>query len=281
MKRFFLTLLLSVLLFPLCVQGKENRPRITRLLVSMERLWRADSYLESMDTATYILTLQPTNRIATDFIYHHWDDMQESVRKQLSVLQDEDDLEQAMERCEIYRLLDEINSHFMDIPLPLRDTKDRWVWQPEISYYTGHYDAARTKVVELLMVKADAALLSHDADAAKGYYTLLLDKYLISDGERESNRDVLLTKCNARLRLYAGSEKINDALFAWDLLQLSLTLAPQQEDLLLLKPQLQEHIANLYRKKAEQSFLQGDSIHAREYELYAEDWQVSETVAEP
>ncbi len=280
MKRLYLTLFLFVLLLPLSAQEKENRPKISRLVVSMERLWRADSYLESMDTATYILTLQPTNRIAADFIYRHWDEMQESTRRQLLDLSDEDDLEQAMQRCEIYRLLDEINSHFGDIPLPLRGANDRWVWQPEISYYTGHYDAARSKVVELLKVKADAALLSHDVDAAKEYYTLLLGKYLVTEGERLSNRDVLLEKCNDRLRLYVGSEKISDALFAWDLLQLSLTLEPQQEDMLLLKSQLQEHIASLYLKKAEQSLLQGDSIQAREFELYAEDWQVSEKVSE-
>lgn len=281
MKKLCLTLFLSVLLLPLSAQEKENRPKISRLVVSMERLWRADSYLESMDTATYILTLQPTNRTATDFIYRHWDEMQESTRKQLLALPDEDDLEQAMQRCEIYRLLDEINSHFGEIPLPLCGANDRWVWQPEVSYYTGHYDAARSKVVDMLKVRADAALLSHDVDAAKGYYTLLLDKYLVTEGERLSNKDVLLEKCNERLRLYVSSEKISDALFAWDLLQLSLTLEPQQEDMLLLKSQLQEHIASLYLKRAEQSLLQGDSIQAREFELYAEDWQVSGKTTEP
>ncbi len=280
MKRRYIIISLLCMALPLVAQQSAKRPNVTRLLVSMERLWKADKYLESMDTATYVLTIQPQSRVASDFVYRNWEKMQEYVDEQLQTLPDENDLDQAMQRCEIYRLLDEINNHFQDMQLPLKGANDRWVWQPEVSYYTGHYDAARTQVVNLLKVKAESALLSHDAESAKEYYSLLLHKYLVTDGERSSNREQLLEQCNDRLRLYAKTEKLNDALFAWDLLQLSQTLEPNQTEIEQLRPQLQEHISALYLKRAQQSLTEGDSIQAREYQLYAKDWQVTEKDSE-
>jgi len=240
----------------------------------MERLWRADQYLEAMDTATYVLSLQPSNRAAADFIYYRWEKMDEDTHRRLQNLPDENDILQAMERCEIYRLLDEIYTHLSDVPLPLHGTNDRWVWQPEVSYFTGHYDSERSRVVNLLLVKADAALLSHDVDTAREYYLLLLQKYLVTEEERSSNMQLLLQKCNERLRLYCSSSRLSDALFAWDLLNLSLTLKPGQEEIISLRPELQQHIASLYLAQAQQSLLQGDTVQAHELELYAEDWKL-------
>lgn len=252
----------------------KTKPNITRLLVSMERLWRADKYLEAVDTAAYILSFEPTNRVATDFIYRRWDKMHDDTEQQLLNLSDENNLEQAIQRCEIYRLLDEINTYLLEVTMPLRGANNRWVWQPEISYYAGHYDSERSHVVQLLLIKADAALLSHDAEEAKGYYLLLLRKYLVTEGERTSNLQLLLKTCNDRLSMYADSEQLNDALFAWDLLQLSLTLDDTQEDIVRLKPVLQEHIAALYLEQSQKALLQGDSVQAREFELYADDWKL-------
>lgn len=273
-KILFLLLVSSCTAFPVVAQQKNTKPNISRLVMSMERLWRADQYLEAMDTAAYVLSLQPSNRTATDFIYYHWEKMDEDTHRRLQSLSDENDLSQAMERCEIYRLLDEIYTHLSDVPLPLHGTNDRWVWQPEVSYFTGHYDSERSRVVNLLLVKADAALLSHDVDTAREYYLLLLQKYLVTDGERSSNLQLLLQSCNERLRLYCSSSRLSDALFAWDLLNLSLTLEPRQEDIISLRPQLQQHIASLYLAQAQQSLLQGDTVQAHEFELYAEDWKL-------
>ncbi|HCS87551.1 MAG TPA: hypothetical protein DIW30_03800, partial [Bacteroidales bacterium] len=129
------------------VAQQKRKPSIPRLVMSMERLWRADQYLEAMDTATYVLSLQPSNRAAADFIYYRWEKMDEDTHRRLQNLPDENDILQAMERCEIYRLLDEIYTHLSDVPLPLHGTNDRWVWQPEVSYFTGHYDSERSRVV--------------------------------------------------------------------------------------------------------------------------------------
>ncbi|MCM1035085.1 MAG: hypothetical protein NC038_04370 [Paludibacter sp.] len=266
---------LSILIVVLCLSGSVNAgSSVTKLLLSMERLQRNGQLLEAMDSAAYILTIDEGNRLASDFMHRHWDNMVRQTAKTLNTLTDEESLEQAAQRCDIYRLLDEIHTHLADVKMPLYGTNGRWVWQPEVLYYAGHYDAERAKTLRLLLRKADDALMSYDADAAREYYRLALSEYLVAEGERKSNLAVMLEQCNDRLKRYARSTRINDALFAWDLSNLSLALDAQQPEVIAQQAMLRQHITELYMQQAQAAQLQGDTIQAREFFLSAEDWKL-------
>lgn len=266
-------LLLLLTVVPLRAQTEAQKPKVGSLVLAMERLGRADQWLAAMDTATLVLTLDPQSRAATNFVYRNWDKMTRQMETQLRTLTDEYDLEQAEQRCELYRLLDNIYAHLLEIDLPLYGPNDSWVWQPEVGYYAGHYEAERRHTLQLLFERADQALASHDAEQAQQYYLLALSKYLLADTERQSNLETMLTQCNTRLNRCANSSHLSDALFAWDLSQLSLALDSSQTQVKALRPTLQAHIADLYNAQAEAMAQKGDSVQAHEYRLSALDWQ--------
>lgn len=248
-------------------------PSVTKLVMSMERLQRNGHWLEAMDTAVYVLTLDAGNRLAANFMYRNWDNMMQKTNRLLGTLTDEENIGQAEQRCEIYRLLDEIQLHISEVEMPLYGPNGRWVWQPEISYYAGHYDAERTRTLRLLLRKADEALRSYDADAAREYYMLALSKYLVAEGEQQSNLATMLEQCNSRIESYAASQRINDALFAWELSNLSLSLDPSQENIRQQQILMQQHIADLYLRQAQQAEAIGDTLQAKEFRFSADDWQ--------
>lgn len=266
-------IILAVCSLLLLCGGTQAASSVAKLVMSMERLQRNGHWLEAVDTAAYILTLDGSNRQAADFMYRQWESTMQKTDRLLSSLTDEESLEQAEQRCEVYRLLDEIQTHLSEVRMPLYGPNRRWVWQPETSYYAGHYDAERAKTLRLLLRKADAALSSYDADAAREYYMLALSKYLVAAGERQSNLAAMLQNCNSRMSRYAASQRINDALFAWDLGNLSLALDPSQEEVRRQQTLLQRHIAELYLRQAQQSEAAGDTLQANEYRLSAEDWK--------
>lgn len=262
-------LLLIFLLLPSVAMARTG---VMRLLMSMERLQRADSYLEAMDSATLVLTIDEDNRTAKEFVYRHWDNMMEHTREQLTANSDLENLEQTARRCEIYRLLDEIYTHLYDVSLPLYGPDNRWVWQPEMAYYSGHYDEERNRTYHLLMRKVEEALRSYDSFTAQQYMQQALDKYLITEGERESNKKEMIRQCNENIARLGQSEQIHQAIFAYELIQLSLALDATQDNLHDQQTAVQKHIADLYLQKAAVAQAMGDTIQAEEYRLSAKDW---------
>ncbi len=273
MKRLIVPFLLLGALLPAFAEGNSGK-NLIRMNVQMQKLWQQKQYLQAMDTAVFVLTIDNDNRAASDFVYRNWDTMTRWTENRLQRLYNEESIEESEERCEIYRLLSEINNNLRTVPMPLYGPREKWVWQPEINYYDGHYDTERTRLVRLLMRRADGALFSHDTETAKQYYTLALNKYLLTEGERVQNLDVMLQRLQAAIEQYASSDRIHEAVFAYELMELSLTLQPQQPEMEVRRADMQQRVADLYLKAAEQALLQGDSVASYEYRLSYEDWKV-------
>lgn len=256
------------------VAQESAKPNIARLNTQMNKLWKQQQYLEAMDTAVYILSVDPSNRAATDFVYRNWDKMSHYATNRLQNLYDEESVSEGEERCEIYRLLDEINTHLSSVPMPLYGPGERWVWQPEISYYSGHYDTERMALVRLLMRKADEALKSHDTETAGQYYTLALQKYLLTEGERKVNREEMLRRLDRSLDGMQQTDRIHEAIFSYELMQLSLLLNSEQPEMEARKEQMQQYVADLYLEAANAALQAGDSITWQEYTLSYDDWKI-------
>ena len=239
----------------------------------MEKLRKEGRLLEAMDTATLILTYDKDYRVAADFVHRHWDKTMRQTEDRLSQLSDNESLEQAEERCEIYRMLDEVHDNLRDIRMPLYGPNQKWVWQPEVSYYTGHYDNERQKTLQLLLRKADEALRSFDAETAGEYYHRALTRYLLTDGEKRSNKRVMTEQCNTMIERYQKSDKIYDAIFAYDLCSLSLRLDSTQTGVSDIQQSVQRHVAELYLQAAEAAEQVGDTVEAYELRLSYEDWK--------
>lgn len=256
-----------------CMAQADSKPNLLRLSAQMQKLWKERQYLEAMDTAVYILSLDNDHRVATDFVYRNWDRMQQWSDQRLQSLYDEESVDESVERCEIYRLLDEINTNLRTVKMPLYGPKERWVWQPEINYYSGHYDTERVNIVRLLMRKADEALKSYDTETAKQYYELALEKYLLTEGEQKESRETMLRRLDASLKTVENTDRLHEAIFAYELMELSLTLEPGQEDMQQRKDRMQQRIANLYLEAADSALVAGDSVAWKEYSLSYEDWK--------
>lgn len=259
------------------IETEVSQPSLFKMSLQMERLRKDGQWLEAMDTATLILNFDQDNRSATDFVYRYWDKTMKLTDERLQRLSDEQNLEQAKERCEIYRVLDEIHDHLRQIKMPLYGPNQKWVWQPEIGYYTGHYDAERTKTYHLLLNYADKALKNYDVAEATLYYQTALDKYLLTDKERNGNKNNIVMQCNRLIEQYRNSTKIYNAIFAYDLCRLSLQLEPNQAEISSKQAEIQQHIASLYLKEAEAALQAGDSVQAYEMRLSYEEWNISIT----
>ena len=263
-----------------CTAQTQKTPNLARMNVQMNKLWQQKQYLEAMDTAVCILSIDNDHRAATDFVYRNWDKMRHWADNRLQNLYDEESVDEAVERCEIYRLLDEINSTLRTVPMPLYGPKERWVWQPEINYYSGHYDTERVKLVRLLMRKADEALKSHDTETAKEYYQLALDRYLLTEGEKRENRETMLRRLDESLNGFSQTDRLFEAVFAYELMELSLVLKPDQPEMMQKKEAMQQHVAELYLKASEEALLAGDTVASQEYRLSYEDWKLVLPAAE-
>lgn len=268
-KTFFIFLLVAASL----TATANDKPSLLKKAVQMERLRKAGHLLEAMDTATLILTCDRDYRAAVDFVHQYWDKTMRLTDEQLQLLSDDESLEQAEQRCEIYRVLDEIHDNLRSVRMPLYGPNQKWVWQPEVGYYTGHYDNERQKTFRMLMHKAQEALAAFDAESAKLYYELALQKYLITDGERRSNKGEMLRQCNSMAVKYAKSQKIYDAIFAYDLCSISLAIEPEQESVTERQQQIQAHVAELYLQAAEEAQQAGDTLQAYELRLAHEEWK--------
>lgn len=120
-----------------------------RLMTAANKLQRQQQYLEAMDSATLVLTVDPDSRAAKEFVHSHWDQMMRSAQKTLEENHQENNLEQARRRLQVYRYLVEINDNLRMTPLPLHGVNDRWVWQPEVQYWDGHFNDELRRVYRL------------------------------------------------------------------------------------------------------------------------------------
>ena len=269
-------LLIIVTLCTVLGTAQESKASLLRKSLQMERLRKDGRWLEAMDTATLILTYDKDYRTAVDFVHRYWDKTMQLTDERLQRLSDDESLTQAEERCEIYRVLDEVHDNLRDIRMPLYGPNQKWVWQPEVGYYTGHYDSERLKTFRLLLRKADEALRSYDAEAAMEYYRLALNKYLITDGEKRSNRKDILNQCNGMIDRLCDSERIYDSIFAFELCNMSLEINSDQPEIRQRQTLLQKNIASMYQQMAAEALQAGDSIQAHEYQLSADDWRYNE-----
>ncbi len=142
------------LLMAVCVyadgaaDGKAQRAAM-RMMAAANKLQRQQQYLEAMDSATLVLTICPDSRAAKEFVHSHWDLMTRSAQKILEENHQENDLEQARRRLQVYRYLVEINDNLRMTALPLHGVNDRWVWQPEVQYWDGHFNDELQRVYRL------------------------------------------------------------------------------------------------------------------------------------
>ena len=244
-----------------------------RLLMYTERLWRAGEYEEAMDSATRVLTLMPNNSTAKNFLHDHWDQMIKHVNTKLEQNADETSLEQSLVRLETFRLLAEIADNLREIKMPLVGTD--WQWYPELYYSQGDYDSERMHIYRMLLNEANACLRSYDTEGAQKHLLLAL-RYLLPGGERESNRADLQAAIIRNMKYYKDANNIPEAIFAYELTNLSDALrgdtSVHLDTIEALRPILRTHVAELYNAKADEFLQQGDSIKAADFRAIANDW---------
>lgn len=261
-------LLLCVL--PCAAMAHTN---VQKLLSSAQRLQKDGQYLEAMDSATLALTIDEDNRNAKDFIHRNWDNLVRMTDSRLSQLTDMESLEQAAARTETYRLLEDIYNNLRDVRMPLYGPNQSWVWQPEIAYYTGHYDEERFRGFRLAVQKTEEALRSYDTFTAETYIDLALQQFLITDKERATNKQEIINRCRTVLQEMSQSQQIHQVIFAYDLCGLLLHLDSTQTDIEEEQTKIRQQIAALYTAQALAAEQAGDTIRAVELRLSAEDWQ--------
>lgn len=239
----------------------------------MVKLQQKGEYRAAMAMATSIISEQEDNRVAIDFVHSHWDKMVKETQKELGKVSDPTDLEQSKKRCQIYEEMVEINDNLQGVRMPFYGTGNKWVWQPEIIYYQGHYDEERNNVLWLIKREAKDALLSYDAETARLLYEDLLVNYLERDGERNSNRKLMVSDCNEIMYKHVKSEKVYDQIFVYELCGLSLWLDENQSVISAIQKETQKRISEMYAKMAEDYLQVGDSTSYNEYMLSSEEWK--------
>ncbi len=268
--RLFYTFLLSFCsLLPLSAQS------VVKAIFAMQQLQHTDP-LQAMDSATYVLTIDGDNTLAKNFMYKHWDKTMRDANEQLASLSDANDLSQARKRLTIYKHLDEIHMNLRSIRLPLYGPNNKWVWQPEVLYYSGSYDSERVRVYQLVLQKAEEVLRLQDISQARAYYEYALRELLVTKGERKSNLHTMVEQVNTRVEDLRSATDINQLIMAYNLLDLSLWLDESQVNHADEKLQLQQRISDAYLEQANAYEAQGDSLSAAESRLSAEDWRIVE-----
>jgi len=273
-----------IMLLVLCSMGcyAEQNIDAIKMSLQMTKAWMKGDYRGAMLIATDILQADEGNRTAIEFVHKNWDKMTRETDKELETLIDLEDLDQMETRCEIYRQLALIHDNMRSVSLPLRDSYNRWSWQPELIYYDGFYDSARGDVIRLLMKNAKVALMNYDAAEAGMLYQKAIDKYLITKGEKQSNQEKMIAMTNERIGWLEKSPKVYDLRFCYELCDMSLSLNANQPEIEGKKPLLVEAIATQYMQLAAKAESEGDNKRA--YELYLnvldwrEDTQASEKV---
>ncbi len=274
--KYFSTILFVLLVsVQVCANDKSSKWAQMRLAVVMEKLQSSGEHLEAMDSATLLLSLDHENRAAINFVYRHWDKTMEQTTDKLSTLTDESSLDQAKERLDIYRLLDEIHLNLRSVPMPFYGPNNRWVWQPEVNYFTGTYDTERIRVFKLVMAYADDALRSFEVGQAAEHISYALNDLLL-ESERESNRKLIVQDLEKRVAKLRESTNIYNVIASYDIAGLALShVKDGQHKLALTNTQvaIRERIEQMYREAAAAALEQGDSIGAYNFNLSADDWK--------
>ena len=130
--------------------------------MQIERMQMKKQYLEAMEAATAMLSDNPESRWAIDFVHKHWDKTMRITNNRLAELTDPDDRQQSLERSYIYQMLNNINDNLRTVPMPLYGPNQKWAWQPEISYYEGHYNAEHKNAVKLFQDAMQQAVVQED-----------------------------------------------------------------------------------------------------------------------
>ena len=268
MKKIVLIVLTSLLTVTLSAETSA-----IRLLMSAERLWNKGDYIEAMDSAARCLVVMPNNSAAKNFIHDHWDKMLKHATETLEKNADENDLQQSLVRLEIFRLMAELNDNLREVKMPLVGTN--WQWYPELYYSQGDYDTERVHIYHMLLEEANQCMRSYDTEGARKHLLLAL-RYLLPGDEREGNRADLQAAIIRNLQAYRNTNNIPEAIFAYELTELSDALrvdtASSLDTIAKLRPTLRQHVADLYNAKADEFLAAGDSARAAEFRAFAEDW---------
>lgn len=245
---------------------------VVKKLALMEKMYLSGQHMEAMDSAVSILAAHPGNRPATNFIYTHWDEVMREVSSVLASNTSATDVDEAIRRLEVYRLMAEMTDFMAEVDLPLHGPNDSWVWYPELYYNQGDYDTERTHVYRLLVSKAMESLQSYDAEEAKRYYLLALH-YLLPDTELTGNLSAITQQLYRKMKQLGSSSRIPDAIFAYELTVLSLALDTAQPEVKTLQQTIQAHVSDLYVQRAAELRTAGDTVKALEYMEYSLDWK--------
>ncbi len=237
----------------------NNFKEVSKALVSLSRQQFKGNHLAALDTATYILTIDADNAIAKNYVRNHWDETTKAMREAIDSLSDDNSLAHAKKRLEIFYHLDNIQNNIRCVPMPLYGPNQRWVWQPEISYYSGLYASERVRVFNLVLSLAEQALRDYNTEQAQEYYAYALEELLL-DTERSSNRVLLRDHVNKRLQELEQSNKLYELIMACSLADLSLWLDKEQPEIAEQRTMLQKQIEAMYLAEAEQQEAQADSV---------------------
>ena len=131
------------------------------------------------------------------------------------------------------------------------------------------------KTYRLLMSFVRQSLADRDTESAGQFVNMAMDKYLLTEGERKKCRKDMVVLCTEELKKVDGSDKVYDAIYAYDLSVLSLKMDSTQSQIREQQPILQQHVSDLYLQEANLELSKGDSIRANELFLSAEEWKVN------
>lgn len=272
--------LLSVLvLVTLSVAVIAEETSTASLVLQMNKAQRDGDYLGALVYASAILKRDKNHRVSKDFVHDNYQRMDQQAKMRISEIAFSDDAAELEEVCEIYRKLSEINDNLSDVEMPLRGGNKitgEWVWQPEIQYYRGHYDQARTRVLELYKSIGKAAIKENHMEAAYTYYKKGLNTYLMSD-EYPSQLENVVNSCRAEAQEDAKSRKTDELVRSYNTYSL-ITRLDSTQDVRNEMKMLKQLIADGYVRDAEKQ-LNSDLVTDWElaYELYQTsiDWDES------
>ncbi|MBR3565106.1 MAG: hypothetical protein IKN91_02085 [Paludibacteraceae bacterium] len=269
---------LTILILSLCTLicfGEEKT--IAQLVLEMNRSQRQGDYLEALVYATDILRKDPNHTIAKEFVHKNYERMDHQAKDRISEIAFSEDAAELEEMCEIYRKLSAINENLSEVEMPLKGGNKligEWVWQPEIQYYRGHYDRARSRVFNLYKQIGKAAVMENNIDDAYFYYEKALNTYLLSD-EYEGQRDAVKDACREQAQIDSKSLKTDDLIRAYNTYGLIVRLDSTETQSLQEQQRLMPVIADSYvadAKKLVASELVTDWELAYDYCQTAMDW---------
>ncbi len=229
-----------------------NEPTLAELVIKMNNAQRDGDYLEALVNATAILKKDNNHRIAKEFVHTNYQRMDQQAKERIGEIAFSEDAAELEEICDIYRKLSDINDNLSEVEMPLRGGNKitgEWSWQPEIQYYRGHYDKARTKVFEMYKSIGKAAIKENNTEAALVYFRKALNTYLMSE-EYPSQFSSLIEQCKQAAEIDSKSRKTDQLLRSYNTYTLVAQLDSTQ-DVSKEQNELKSLIADGYVRDAE------------------------------